>query len=86
LLLLFKVCDIVLPQVDEQLLAPLIPAVCTTAHVNAVPPVVLVRAIEGAAPLHIDGADGVAVIEGVGLTVITTVVVAVHPLAVPVIV
>ena len=51
-----------------------------------VPPALLVKAILGAVPLHIDTADGVAVIAGPGLTVTTALAVAVHVLAVPVIV
>ena len=51
-----------------------------------VPPTVLVNATLGALPLHTDGVAGVAVTTGIGLTVITTVAVAVHPFAVPVMV
>ena len=48
---------------------------------------VLVRAIPGLLPLHIAGVAGVAVTEGVGLTVTTAVAVAEQPVpAVPVIV
>jgi hypothetical protein len=51
-----------------------------------VPLALLVSAMLGALPLHIAVAAGVAVIVGVGLIVTTAVVVAVQPLAVPVIV
>lgn len=50
------------------------------------PEAVLVNAILGALPLHIAVADGVAVITGAGLTVITAEAVAVQLFAVPVIV
>ena len=86
LLLLVSVWAIVLPQVDEQLLPPDIVPVSTTVQVYAVPPAVLVNAMLGAVPLHIETAFGVAVMTGIGSTVITTVAVAVQPSAVPVIV
>lgn len=46
----------------------------------------LLNAIDGAVPLHMATVDGVAVMAGVGLTVTTALVVALQPLAVPVIV
>ena len=67
-------------------LPPLIPAASATLHAYVVPPAVLVSAILGALPLHIDTVAGVAVITGVGLTVTTAVAVPVQVLAVPVIV
>jgi hypothetical protein len=51
-----------------------------------VPAEVLLKAMLVAVPLQIDKLDGVAVITGIGFTVITAVVVAVQLLAVPVIV
>ena len=84
LLLLVNVWAIVLPQVEEQLLPPVIVPVSTTVQVYAVPPAVLLSAMLGAPPLHIDAVAGVAVTDGFGFTVITTVAVPVHPLAVPV--
>jgi hypothetical protein len=49
-----------------------------------VPEVLLVKAILGALPLHIATLDGVAVIDGIGLTVIDAVAEAVQVLAVPI--
>ena len=67
-------------------LPPLIPLPCTTLHVYVVPPVVLVNATLGALPLHTEVTAGVAVITGIGFTVIIAVAVPVQLLAVPVIV
>ena len=44
----------------------------------------LLNTIDGAVPLHIAAVDGVAVMAGVGLTVTTALVVALQPLALPV--
>ena len=74
-----------LPQLEEQSLPPVIPAVCTTVQVNA-PPAVLLKAILVVLPLHIETAEGVAVTIGIGCIVITAVAAAVQLLAVPVIV
>jgi hypothetical protein len=87
LLLLFdKVCAIVLPHDDAQLLPPLIPVPCATLQVYVVPLAVLDNAILGALPLQMVVEDGVAVIDGVGFTVTEAVAEAVHVLADPVIV
>ena len=50
------------------------------------PPAVLVNAMLGALPLHIDVTAGVAVITGIGFTVTTAVAEAVQVLAAPVMV
>ena len=84
-MLLVNVCAMLLPQLDEQVLPPVIPAVCTTAQVN-VPPAVLLKAILVVLPLHIETVEGVAVTTGIGCTVTTAVAAAVQLLAVPVIV
>ena len=57
-----------------------------TLHVYVVPVAVLLSTILGAVPLHTAGVDGVAVIDGIGLTVIVAVMLAEQVLAVPVIV
>ena len=62
-----------LPQLDEHELPPVIPPVSATVQVYTVPPAVLLRAMPGLLPLHIAVLDGVALTEGVGLTVTTAV-------------
>ena len=81
LLLLVNVCAIGVPELFDP---PLIVPPCTTVQAYVVPAAVLVRAILGAVPLHIEVAAGVAVTTGIGFTVTTALTVAVHALAVPV--
>jgi len=72
--------------VPEVAVAPETPA-CTTVQEKAVPPRLLVSAMEGAVPEHIVCDAGVVVATGVGFTVIiATFGVPEHPLAVGVIV
>ena len=83
MLLLFSVWAMGVPLLA---LPPVMPLLSTTVHAYVVPPAVLVNAILGALPLQIDVTAGVAVITGIGLTVITAVAVAVQVWAVPVMV
>jgi hypothetical protein len=61
-------CEIVVP---EPAVAPETPD-CTTVQVNVVPATLLVSVTDGAAPEQIVCKEGVAVITGVGFTVIAT--------------
>jgi hypothetical protein len=54
------------------LLPPVMPADCVTVHAKVVPVTLDVRAMLVAPPLQIVWLAGVAVTDGVGLTVITT--------------
>ena len=72
--------------VPEPGLPPEIPTPCATLQVYVVPAAVLVSAILGAVPLHIVSFAGVAVINGIGLTVIIAVAAAVQLFAEPVMV
>ena len=83
MLLLVKVCAIGVPPLA---LPPVIPPPSTTVHAKVVPDVLLVNAMLGAVPLQIETADGVAVIDGAGFTVIDAVAVAVQVFSVPVMV
>ena len=67
-------------------LPPVMPLPWATLQVYVVPVTELVNAIDGAAPLQMDTVDGVAVIAGVGFTVIVVVAVALQPAALPVII
>jgi hypothetical protein len=70
---LLNVCEIEVPQEDEQLLPPPIPAPCARVQVNVLPATVLVSAMFGAVPVQIEAEDGVAVSTGLGFTVMSTV-------------
>jgi hypothetical protein len=61
-----KACDIVEP---VPALAPDTP-VCTTVQAKVVPPILLVKAIDGATPEQTVCEEGVATTSGVGFTVI----------------
>jgi hypothetical protein len=54
------------------LLPPVMPETCVTVHENVVPLTLELKLMPVVWPLQIVCVDGVVVIEGVGLTVITT--------------